>query len=118
MRKITLPLEVIVGYCQQFLLAICAAIIVLTVYHHSSHKSRVVFVDIAKITKNYLTKIANQQLSEEQSKEEVKRFVSKTEGLLKQLSSNNRWIILPKEAVIEGAEDFSHAIEAELESLD
>lgn len=78
----------------------------------ASLERQVVTVDILKIMEDYSIAIAQQSKDAEKLKQSAQRFSQQLEKILAINAQQNHLTIMPKQAVIQGAQDITPQIEA------
>lgn len=100
----------------QFFIALIAASLLLGLNQRLNPPQNIVTVDVLKLSKAHLQKTLGLH-PEANSEEFIKKYVAMLEQLLKEKSRQQTLIILPKEAVINGAIDITENIQEKLEAL-
>lgn len=73
--------------------------------------SEIATVDIAAITQSFIQNQAQKKLSPDAKQQAVKHFSQQLEGALSELSHRHKHsILLPKEAVLSGATDYTEQV--------
>ena len=111
-------LERLTALSQPFLMALIIDLIVLSVYHHSIPHPQIVTVDLKGLTEVSLKQLASKSLNEKDSLKAIQNYAEQLETLLQEIASQNHWIILPKEAVIKGAQDLTNDITEQLKTVE
>ena len=113
-----LSLERLTALSQHFLMALIIDLIVLSIYHHSIPHPQIVTVDLKGLTEVSLKQLASKSLNEKDSLKAIQNYAEQLETLLQEIASQNHWIILPKEAVIKGAQDLTNDITEQLKTVE
>ena len=116
LKRITL--ERLTALSQHFLMALIIDLLVLSIYHHSIPHPQIVTVDLKGLTEVSLKHLASKSLNEKDSLKAIQTYAEQLEILLQEISVHNHWIILPKEAVIKGAEDLTDEIKEQLKTVE
>lgn len=73
----------------------------------TKHNAVIATIDITNMTQSYIKEIANQSLPMQQKQERINRFATLLTKYTKQLSRQKNVVLLPREAVIAGGNDFT-----------
>jgi len=92
--------------------------IMLGFYHQQYPPLKVATVDIVKLSKSLVKRLAALSLNEKASQETLQDAVAELENTLKTFALDHHCLILPKEAVIEGAMDITEFVEPLIEKSD
>jgi len=111
-------LERMTTLSQHFLIALIIDLMILSIYHHSIPHPQVVTIDLRGLTETHLKNLASKSLNEKDSLKAIHTYAEHLETLLEGISSQNHWIILPKEAVIKGARDLTDEITEQLKTVE
>jgi hypothetical protein len=107
----TISLERLIRFSQHFLIALAIDLLVLSIYHQATPHSKIITLDVTQLSKVYLKTLAKQSLTETESRKAVQSYATQLEITLQKIADDNHWIILPKEAVIQGAPDLTDEIQ-------
>lgn len=98
------------------LMVACAIALGLTIDAYFKPRSyTVVTVDITTLSENHLKKLSKDRLSSLEAKKAIQQYAHHVERILKTLSQEHHWIIVPKEAVMQGADDVTESVQVLLE---
>ena len=113
-----ITLERLVILTQHFLMALIIDLMILSVYHHSIPHPQIITIDLKGLTEARLKHLASKSLNEKDSLKAIQTYAEQLETLLQEMSIQNHWIILPREAVIKGAPDLTDEIKAQLKRVE
>lgn len=101
----------------QFLTSLLGALLIVVIFEWTAnHPRELATVDITALTSNFTNEIKLQKLSEEELKNKITSFGVNLEKEIQKLSEDNQLILLPKEAVISGAPDYTEYLSAKLKN--
>ena len=84
---------------------------------HGNQKKHIGVVNITGIVDEFVRSQAQRDLSQQQIKENVKKFGEELEKVVHDLSDKKRAVLFPSEAVIAGATDYTDEVQKDLSSL-
>lgn len=101
---------------KHYLLQFTFFILLLAMYHFYIAKPiRVVTVDVQAVTQSMIQTLAETDDKSEAQSQKLATFAKTLDGLLVSLNADGRTIILPKQAVLEGAYDVTPWLQTQLE---
>jgi len=103
----------------QFLLGALGALCVLFIYHalEGHQQPRIATVNLTGVVNNFIKAQVGQQLSQEEQQRRVKAFGSSLEKTMKEIALKHHVVLMPSEAVIAGARDYTPVLQQRLTSL-
>lgn len=108
--KLKLNNQIFYQYLFAFLCGMLGCLLVLFITSSIRPTARVATVNITVLVDQFIKNTSQKGLPDTELQNEVKQFGMKLDQTIKKLSQENNLVILPKEAVVSGATDYTKVI--------
>jgi hypothetical protein len=90
------------------LISIIVALLVVVMFELLANRPKeIATIDITTITQNFIEQLKSQKLSHEELKDQITSFGTQLQEVIQKFADDNQIIVLPKEAVIAGTQDYT-----------
>lgn len=108
-------LQIIVSKGPQYLLmVVIALLVVLGLELDKAKPKEIATVDIVGLTKTYIEELQAKKISKEELKQRIVRYATHLESAIQTFAKENQLILVPKEAVVAGSQDYTDNIKERL----
>lgn len=108
-------LQLIVSKGPHYLtMVIITLVVVLCMEFGRAKPKEIATVDITGLTKSYVEELQAKKLSQEEVKRLIVRYATELESAIQTFANENQLVLMPKEAIIAGSQDYTDDIKERL----